>query len=385
MNNRTRLLQATDEEILASVEPVRRVTLARVRDSDRADDRATDVVDEVVQETLARTLAVRHRLDRRAVTPYALSVARNLLASEHREQAMYDRHAPRLFEREEVGPEGDDLVQGRAEAAALNAALLGLSVQGRRLVCAKEVEGRDLKALAAETGSSPQALAARMARLRARLRVDYLLNLRGITLPTERCHDVLVGLSLGEVRRRRAASEHLRTCAECAELAGTVESRRRPVAGLLPIGFLVGWWAGLRRWVARHPWQAAGAAAAAVAMSVAVAMALAAHHSAPAPTPVALQSPRSDVVTVHARVLAVPADEGFWIGSSDGRVWVQMIGAGESAQQIRPGLTVTFTGRRVAHGPGYAASVGLPSGPDATALDAQPSHLEVPQTQVRVG
>lgn len=382
MNNRRRSRQPTDAEILAAVEPVRRVTMARVGDADRADD--------VVQETVARILAVRDRLDPRALTPYALSVARNLLASEHRERAMYGRHAPRLYQREEADPEAGDLVERREEASALRAALASLSAEDRRLVCRKEVEGKELTALAKEFGSTAQALAARMARLRARLRVDYLLNLRRITLPTPRCRAVLVALSLGAGRRHAASTrDHLATCPTCADLAEIVEARRRPIAGILPVGPVLGWWAWLRRAVAKHPWQAS-VSAASVAGIVAIAIAIALHHPAaqhrPAAQPAATVSPpRSDIVTVHARVVAVPADEGFWIAVSGGRTWVQMTGAGESGPRIRPGLTVTFTGRRVSHRPGFARNVGLPPGPDATALDAQGSHLEVPQGQVRVG
>lgn len=379
MNNRRRPTQATDEDFLAVVEPVRRVTSVQVADAGRAED--------VVQETLARTLAVRHRLDRRALTPYALSVARNLVASEHREQAMYDRHAPRLFEREESGAVADDLVERREEAAALSAALRGLPEDDRRLLCRKEVDRRDLTALAQELGSTPQALAARMARLRARLRVDYLLNLRRITPPTSRCRAVLVALSMGERRRLRtvATKEHLDSCDTCAGLTDIVESRRRPVAGLLPIGFIVGGWTWLRDATARHPWRAVASAA-----TAAVAVAAAAMLYQPNPQPAAAAPPapppaRTDVVAIQARVTSVPADEGFWIAQPGGRAWVQLTGAGESGQRIRPGQIVTFSARRKAHEPGFARSVGLPPGADATALDQQRSHLEAPKTQVRVG
>lgn len=378
MNTRRRAEQATDQEVLAVVQPVRRVTNAAVRDVDRAD--------EVVQETLARTLAVRHRLDPRALTPYALSVARNLVVSDHRERTMHDRHAPRLFEREEAPAVAGDLVERREEAAALSAALHGLSDDDRRLVCDKEIDRRDLAALAQELGSTPQALAARMARLRARLRVDYLLNLRRITLPTARCRAVLVTLSMGEGRRRRALStkEHLDACGTCAELAEIVEARRRPLAGVLPIGFIAGGWAWLRDSAARRPWHVGACTATVAAVAVGAALVL---HQEPQPRPAAApqRPPATNVVTIAARVTSVPADEGFWIAQPGGRVWVQMTGSGESPQRIRPGQTVRFTGRRVAHGTGFARRVGLPQGPDATALDAQRSHLEVAKTQVRVG
>ena len=40
------------------------------------------------------------------------------------------------------------------------------------------------------------------------------------------------------------------------------------------------------------------------------------------------------------RVLAVPADEGFWVGDgADQRVWVQLRTRGESPERIRPAST----------------------------------------------
>ncbi len=62
-----------------------------------------------------------------------------------------------------------------------------------------------------------------------------------------------------------------------------------------------------------------------------------------------------------------------------------MTGPGESPERIRAGEIVSFRGRLVRHGAGFARSVGVPPGPDAAALDRATSHLEVPNTQVRVG
>lgn len=348
-----------------------------------------------MQETVARTLAARHRLDRRAVTPYALSVARNLAVSDHRRALLDEQHAPKLHVPDAVVDDPAVLAERRAEAAALSAALSSLSDFDRQLVCSKEVDGRGLGALAAEFGSTEAALAARMARLRARLRVDYVTNLRRLTLPTEQCRPVLLNLSGGQQRRRRAprTKEHLDSCATCAELAPLVESRRRPVAALVPLPFLLAWqW--LRGAWLKHPWQFAGSTGAAVATSVAVVVVALhhpqppAHRAAPAAataTTTAKVPVRSDLVSVHARVLSVPADEGFWIADRPaGRLWVQMTGAGESPQQIRVGEVVTFVGRRVAHRPGFARSMGLAPGADATALDRAGVHLEVPHSQVRL-
>lgn len=376
MNNRRRAVQPTDDDILAVVEPVRRVTLLRTQDADRTED--------VVQETLTRVLAARHRLDGRALTPYALSVARNLVVSEHRRRELDERYGPRLHEPDETPDAPADFAEQRAEAAALNAALRDLPDEDRALLSHKELAGRDLAALAAERNTTPEALAARLARLRARLRVDYLLNLRRITLPTPACRPVLITLSGGQQRRRRARSvkKHLDQCQSCAGLAGIVEGRRRPIAGLLPLPFLVAGWDWLRGAAGRHPWQTA-AASGTVAAVVVGAVLLA--QPDPAPPPAARPPAAApELVNVNARVLSVPADEGFWIAQPPGRVWVQMSGSGESAQRITAGATVQFSALRVPHRPGFARTVGVPPGPDATALDAAGVHLEVPRTQVRV-
>src|SRR3954454_15711446 len=85
-------------EILALVAPLRRFALSRLRDVHDADD--------VVQETLTRVLAVRGRLEDDSLTAYAFAVARNLVATHHREADLGRRHAARLVdEREPAQPE----------------------------------------------------------------------------------------------------------------------------------------------------------------------------------------------------------------------------------------------------------------------------------------
>jgi len=64
-----------------------------------------------------------------------------------------------------------------------------------------------------------------------------------------------------------------------------------------------------------------------------------------------------------ATVQSVPADEGFWVGTSDtNRIWVQLTGAGESPQTVKAGDHITFTGTEVANPAGFSAQVGVDAG-----------------------
>ena len=84
------------------------------------------------------------------------------------------------------------------------------------------------------------------------------------------------------------------------------------------------------------------------------------------------------------QVLSVPADEGFWVGTSDEqRLWVQLTGeAGESPYQVQEGDTVDFEGTVVAHDGGFAEQVGLAAADGAAQLTEQATHLEVPKSGV---
>ncbi|NEK86320.1 hypothetical protein GCU60_11195 [Blastococcus saxobsidens] len=90
------------------------------------------------------------------------------------------------------------------------------------------------------------------------------------------------------------------------------------------------------------------------------------------------------VTGTAVQVLSVPADEGFWVGTSDtDRVWVQLTGeAGESPYQVTEGDTVDFEGTVVAHEPGFAAGVGVDEAEGASVLDGQGQHLEVAKSAV---
>lgn len=80
------------------------------------------------------------------------------------------------------------------------------------------------------------------------------------------------------------------------------------------------------------------------------------------------------------QVQSVPADEGFWVGTSEtDRVWVQIIGDGESPYQVTVGDLVDFTGTVVAHDATFADTVELPEADGATQLTTQAAHVEVAQ------
>jgi hypothetical protein len=90
---------------------------------------------------------------------------------------------------------------------------------------------------------------------------------------------------------------------------------------------------------------------------------------------------------VHAsgvRVLAVPADEGFWVGDDTARVWVQLRTRRESGERIRPGQHLTFTGVVVRHDAAFARAAGVSGAEGAGELTRQGAHVEVTAAGVGV-
>ena len=211
-----------DGAILDLVPVVRRVVAARIRDR--------HLVDDLVQETLARMMAARARLDPDALVPYAIVTARNLIAT-HVQRADRDRRKAHLVADPTAAPAPapeDELL--RAERRSIvGEALRRLPERERDLLVAHEVEGTDTATLAADVGSTPGAIAAQLARSRARLRVEVLLG-QAPEPPTDRCRPVLIALSSGERRRQRQidAAGHLLECDFCAELSPELVDRRRP-------------------------------------------------------------------------------------------------------------------------------------------------------------
>jgi RNA polymerase sigma factor (sigma-70 family) len=384
------LTQGSEEDFLAALRPMRRVIQARGLADDEADD--------ALQESFLRLWEVRERLDRHVLIAYGVVVAKNVVSSRTRAQALSDRHAPRLVDPDSVpGPES--AVLDSEEQRAVAVALRELPENDRNVLLQHELEDVPLQTLAAKTGQSPSALAARLARARARLRVEHLLAMRRVTLPTPVCRPVLTSISQRDKRQQQRvnAGEHLLQCPTCEELARPLLLRRRSLAALAPIPWLIALW-GLLHDAFRRPslvavWDllrgafrrptvqvAAGGVAAATAATYGV-MTLgpteqappAAEPSAPtsappSPAPAAPVPPdgtlrfgtqtvlpassvgRLDAFVgmtaeaIRVPVESTPADEGFWVGTSTARVWVQLATPVESPPDVEPGHLVSFTG-----------------------------------------
>jgi RNA polymerase sigma factor (sigma-70 family) len=408
----------SDAALVALMDPIRRMAAARGADS--------HTVDDVVQETLVRLMAQRGRLDDDALLPYALVTARNLVATAGRDGERGRRHAHRLVDlREPERP--DDIALRREEEQALSAALAGLSVEERDVLVRHEVRGEDTAAIAASSDGTRGGVAARLARARAKLRVDFLLQIRGVQLPTTRCRPVLLALSAGDQRRQHAlgAGRHLLSCKACTDLSQPLLERRRGLAAILPWLGLTGL-ANALSYLAHSRKAQITTAAVAVGTAAAVGVAVANPSSDnPAagqrPTSLASAAPSSaatasaapgrpvtplpdTTLTVDGRpmlplpagrlapyagrtvtatgvlVQSVVADEGFWIGAGPtDRVWVQLqVGAGgESRDQVRAGDTVTFRGEVVANPPGFTRDAGVTAAEGAAQLERQGAHIAV--------
>ncbi|HKO84310.1 MAG TPA: sigma-70 family RNA polymerase sigma factor [Actinomycetota bacterium] len=212
-----------DDDVVELVPLLRRVIGARVRDR--------HVVEDLVQETLTRVMAARRRLEPRTLAPYAVVTARNLTRSLATSEDRSRRHAHRLIDlREPVLPEDEAL--RREESRAITTALAKLPQQDQEALVAHEVEGTDTTTLAASRDSTPGAVAAQLSRARAKLRVEYLLELEQAEPPTAHCRPVLLALSAGDRRRQRDldAGGHLLACGWCARLSEPLLDRRRTAA-----------------------------------------------------------------------------------------------------------------------------------------------------------
>ncbi|MCZ2815252.1 hypothetical protein [Modestobacter sp. VKM Ac-2984] len=94
--------------------------------------------------------------------------------------------------------------------------------------------------------------------------------------------------------------------------------------------------------------------------------------------------PDGPAVATLVPVLAVPTDEGFWIGNAQSRIWVQLVEPGESPVNVNPGDLVSFTGEVVPNADGFVESLSLPAD-QAAALTDLGYHVEVPAGDVTVG
>ncbi len=86
------------------------------------------------------------------------------------------------------------------------------------------------------------------------------------------------------------------------------------------------------------------------------------------------------------RVQSVPADEGFWVGTSPtDRIWVQLTGTrGESDYKVREGDTVDFTGTVTQAPDGFATDAGVTAAEGADQLTRQGHYIAVPSSSVRL-
>jgi RNA polymerase sigma factor (sigma-70 family) len=391
-------------EVLAAEPVIRRVVAARV--TNPAD------VDDLVQDCLERLLSARDRLAPETVLPFGIVTARNLATSHARTAARHATAAPRIADvREPERPE-DALLVGE-ERRAMATALTRLSAQERRDILAYYDD--DLRSQGSESRESPGALRVRMARTRAKLRLEYLLAFRQVTMPTPQCRRVLLAVSAGDTRRQRQlnAGEHLLDCHTCAMLSEPLERRSVAMTAITLPAALAAW--GLAK-ARAHPVQAAasvgtaGVAAAAVVASGVFASPAPGHAARAAPSVSVPAAPpeiiagllingqsvrfadaqRSLRARIGQRVDAsgvivqqAVTHNGFWVGSSRARVWVELVGPLKPLR-IMANEHLRFTGTVVGNGPSYPARVGVASHAEAVLLDRQGAHIDVSTTRISV-
>jgi hypothetical protein len=240
---------------------------------------------------------------------------------------------------------------------------------------------------------------------------------RHLELPTPVCRSVLLAISAGDTRRQRElnAGQHLLRCEICETLSEPLDRRSIALTAIAIPGGLAAWAAGKAR---SNPVQAtAVGAAASAAVAAGVVLGLqpsapvpprAAHVAAspaparPAPVPVisnlsvagraltdaeAGQSLRSLVGRTAnasgATVVDAVTRNGFWIGSSRGRIWVELVGPLRPLS-VRAGDRVWFSGSLVGNSASDPALAGLTGG-DAALLARQGAHLAVSTTRILVG
>lgn len=209
----------TDDEIVELVPVVRRVVAARMRNP--------HVVEDLVQETLARVVASRARVQGSSLAPYAVATARNLVAT-YAERNDRAREKAHLLVDVDVSEHPEDGLLRQEDRSAVQTGLSRLAPSERDLLVAHEIHGESTASLASARNTTPGAVAAQLARIRARLRVEYLLIQENLEPPTEQCRPVLQALSAGDRRRAREldADGHLLACASCSRLSSILSDRR---------------------------------------------------------------------------------------------------------------------------------------------------------------
>jgi RNA polymerase sigma factor (sigma-70 family) len=367
------------EKIVDLLPVLRRIASARLSDP--------ETVDDVVQETITRVFEVRDRLVPSVFTSYGVVTLRNVIISLERQEEIDRRHQHRIVElRTPERP--DEVVLREEDRNAITAAIARLTSRDREALVAHEVTGTSLTTLARQFGSTPGAVATRLSRARAQARLDYLLTLRRIQLPTPLCRPVLLALSSGEKRRqaRINAGIHLLECPTCASLSAPLLQRRRFLAAALP-PLASGKFLRFLRSSTGQALAAGGTTAAIIVVSIMLKNGspsykgpflvqgerVRAHAVA---TTEDFAGKRLEARTVH--VLSVPSDEGFWVGQGPSdRVWVQLSSSGESEIDIHKGQAIGFTGSIVPHSEDFVTRVRIKGNEGRTALLRQDQHILV--------
>lgn len=89
----------------------------------------------------------------------------------------------------------------------------------------------------------------------------------------------------------------------------------------------------------------------------------------------------------HAvKVQSVPADEGFWVGSStENRLWVQLTNTGgESDYRVKQGDSIDFTGTVKTAAADFAAAAGVTADEGADQLTRQGHYIAVSSSDVKL-
>jgi DNA-directed RNA polymerase specialized sigma24 family protein len=373
-------IASSARDVLA-VEPViRRVVAARA--ANPAD------IDDLVQDCLERLLIARERLAPDAILPYGVVIARNLVSSHAKSALRHAAVAPRI--------------------RAMTMALSQLPPAEREDILAYY---NGDPAPVGEAKETRAALRVRMSRTRARLRLEYLLAFRHQELPAPLCRSVLLAISAGDQRRQREfnAAQHLLDCETCATLSEPLDQRSAALTAItVPVGLLA-WAASKAR---AHPVHTAVSVTAGSAAVVAAAVLLAPSpvpaarplaRPSPAPPPAVIshlsvdgravldtqvqQSLRSVIGdTVDASgisVVTAVTRNGFWVGSAQARIWVELVGPLRPLH-IKAGDLVRFAGTMVANPPSFPAHVGVTSSGDASLLTRQGAHITVNTTKISV-
>jgi RNA polymerase sigma factor (sigma-70 family) len=373
--------------------------------------------EDVAQETISRLLAASERLTPDARLPFALTTTSNLIADTYRREQRDRKHRYRLVERDNSGPEPDYL--DIEQAAAVRAALERLPYSDRQLIV-DHSEGRSTHELAAASQSTPAAIAARLARTRARLRLDYLLALRRVELPTAGCRRVLLAISAADQRRQHAlnAADHLAECRTCTELIPPLAERRSRLAGIAiaPLVVLGTFGGRLHHAAKSHPVQAAAVTTAIAAVTAAVVatqqhhahtprprVAAATAHATPTKRPATSTTETRGIVEtasgssllplptarilrglVGQRVLvsdmavqSVPTHPGFWIGTANSGLFVQITDPAAVRIPVRVGQRVSFYAQLQANPTGFTRAADINPQEGSALLNREGVHLTV--------